>query len=60
MTHEGQSAARVSGACFVMGQAAGTAAHLSLAGNTGCADTSIDKLQEVLEGDGAYLGRDVA
>ena len=33
MTHEGQSAARVSGGCFVMGQAAGTAAHLSLAGN---------------------------
>jgi FAD dependent oxidoreductase len=28
MTHEGQSAARVSGACFVMGQAAGTAAAL--------------------------------
>ncbi len=32
MTHEGQSAARVSGGCFVMGQAAGCAAHLSLAG----------------------------
>ena len=30
MTHDGQSAARVSGACFVMGQAAGTAAALSL------------------------------
>ena len=26
MTHEGQSAARASGGCFVMGQAAGTAA----------------------------------
>jgi hypothetical protein len=30
MTHEGQSAARASGACFAMGQAAGTAAALSV------------------------------
>jgi hypothetical protein len=29
MTHEGQSAARASGGCFVMGQAAGTAAALA-------------------------------
>ncbi len=57
MTHEGQSAARVSGACFVMGQAAGTAAHLSLAGNTGCADIPVDLLQATLERDGVYLGR---
>ncbi len=34
MTHEGQSAARVSGACFAMGEAAGAAAALSLSGNT--------------------------
>ena len=59
MTHEGQSAARVSGACFVMGQAAGTAAHLSLAAARSCADIAPDKLQETLERDGAYLGRDV-
>jgi hypothetical protein len=58
MTHAGQSAARVSGACFVMGQAAGTAAHLALAGNAGPADISIDALQRVLEQDGVYLGRD--
>lgn len=58
MTHEGQSAARVSGACFVMGQAAGTAAHLSLAGNLTCADIAIETLQKTLERDGAYLGRD--
>jgi hypothetical protein len=32
-----------------MGEAAGTAAHLSLAGNTGCADIAVDKLQETLE-----------
>jgi hypothetical protein len=59
MTHEGQSAARVSGACFVMGEAAGAAAHLSLAGNTHCADIAVDRLQQTLERGGAYLGRDV-
>ena len=59
MTHEGQSAARVSGGCFVMGQAAGTAAHLAVAGRRGCADIAIDELQKLLEADGAYLGRDV-
>jgi len=59
MTHEGQSAARVSGACFVMGQAAGTAAHLSLAGACACSDIAVEKLQQTLESDGAYLGRDV-
>ncbi|HZD88900.1 MAG TPA: FAD-dependent oxidoreductase [Pseudolabrys sp.] len=59
MTHEGQSAARVSGACFVMGQAAGTAAHVSLAQECGCADIAVARLQELLERDGAYLGRDI-
>ncbi len=59
MTHEGQSAARVSGACFAMGQAAGTAAHLALSGNIGLADIAVDLLQQRLERDGAYLGRDV-
>ena len=59
MTHEGQSAARVSGGCFVMGEAAGAAAHLSLAGNGTVADIAVDKLQETLERGGAYLGRDV-
>ncbi len=60
MTHEGQSAARVSGPCFVMGQAAGTAAHLSLAGNAAVADIPVDTLQTTLQDDGAYLGRDIA
>jgi glycine/D-amino acid oxidase-like deaminating enzyme len=60
MTHEGQSAARVSGACFVMGQAAGTAAHLSLASDSRCADIAIGALQQTLTADGAYLGRDVS
>jgi hypothetical protein len=59
MTHEGQSAARVSGACFVMGQAAGGAAHLALAGNSALAEIPVEALQRLLEKDGAYLGRDV-
>ena len=60
MTHEGQSAARVSGGCFVMGEAAGTAAHLSLAGNAAPADIDVDALQSLLERNGVYLGRDVS
>jgi hypothetical protein len=59
MTHEGQSAARVSGGCFVMGQAAGTAAHLLLAGNSASADIPVDRLQDMLANDGVYLGRDL-
>jgi glycine/D-amino acid oxidase-like deaminating enzyme len=57
MTHEAQSAARVSGACFVMGQAAGAAADLAQA--AGCAADSVDipSLQARLESGGAYLGR---
>jgi hypothetical protein len=54
MTHEGQSAARVSGGCFVMGQAAGTAAaysnDLSMFQNQ---DIAI--LQQRLIRDGCYL-----
>jgi hypothetical protein len=60
MTHEGQSAARVSGGCFVMGQAAGTAAHLAIAQDADCGDIAVTTLQDTLERDGAYLGRDVA
>ena len=56
MSHEAQSAARVTGACFVMGQAAGVAAHLSL--RAGAVDVA--QLQSRLEAEGAYLGRDVA
>jgi len=51
MTHAGQSAARASGACFVMGQAAGTAAALRLKG-----DFSVPALQQMLRADGADLG----
>jgi hypothetical protein len=59
MTHEGQSAARVSGGCFVMGQAAGAAAHLALAGNSQLDQIPVEALQALLEKDGVYLGRDV-
>src|SRR6266550_4409481 len=42
MTHEGQSAARVSGACFAMGEAAGSAAALALGGNTNPRDIAVE------------------
>jgi hypothetical protein len=58
MTHDGQSAARVSGACFVMGEAAGTAAALALGGNTNPRDIDVGKLQGQLRQQGAFLGRD--
>jgi hypothetical protein len=58
MTHEGQSAARVSGACFAMGEAAGTAAALALAGNTIPRDIAVDRLQDGLKQQGAFIGRD--
>ena len=56
MTHGGQSAARVSGACFVMGQAAGSAAHLAL--HSGVMPRHVDQaaLQKLLKEHGAWLG----
>jgi hypothetical protein len=57
MSHEGQSAARVSGGCFVMGEAAGTAAHLAIAGEVAAADVDVADLQRLLEQGGVYLGR---
>src|SRR6195256_33496 len=58
MTHEGQSAARVSGACFAMGEAAGLAAALALSGNTIPRDIAVGKLQKQLSEQGAFLGQD--
>jgi hypothetical protein len=58
MTHDGQSAARVSGACFAMGEAAGTAAALALGGNTIPRDIAVEKLQQALQQQGAFIGRD--
>ena len=55
MTHDGQSAARVSGPCFVMGQAAGVAAGLAL--NAQCVASAVDvsALQRKLATDGVNL-----
>jgi hypothetical protein len=58
MTHDGQSAARVSGACFAMGEAAGSAAALALSGNTNPRDIAVEKLQQALRAQGAFIGRD--
>jgi hypothetical protein len=58
MTHEGQSAARASGACFVMGQAAGTAAALALRAGTAPGAVDIETLRRRLEADGAFLGNE--
>jgi hypothetical protein len=57
MTHRAQSAARVSGACFVMGQAAGTAAHLAL--DKGATPRQVDgaALSRKLEAEGVFLGQ---
>lgn len=54
MTHEAQSAARASGSCFVMGQAAGTAASL-IHPNQAFDDLNLQSLQEALISDGAIL-----
>jgi FAD dependent oxidoreductase len=51
MEHLGQSAARASGACFVMGQAAGTAAALRVQGRF-----DVPTLQQALAQHGADLG----
>ena len=56
MTHGGQSAARVSGACFVMGQAAGSAAHLALQSGVALPDVDTGELQTHLMQNGAWLG----
>jgi hypothetical protein len=60
MTHEGQSAARVSGACFVMGEAAATAAHLALAADVDPADIDVTLLQQTLSGNGVFLGKETS
>ena len=59
MTHDAQSAARVTGPCFAMGEAAGTAAGLALGAGVSCADVDVAELQRQLGRTGAYLGREV-
>ena len=56
MTHEGQSAARVSGSCFVMGEAAGTAAALALQAGVAPGRLPASTVQEQLRRQGAFLG----
>jgi hypothetical protein len=60
MTHDGQSAARVSGACFVMGQAAGSAAALALKAGVAPRALDVAALQARLRRDGAFLGDETA
>src|SRR6185436_287715 len=55
MSHGAQSAARVSGSCFAMGQAAGTAAGLVLRKGISLKETPVETLQETLRADGAFL-----
>ena len=47
----------MTGACFVMGQAAGVAADLALRADTTAAHVDIASLHARLEDNGAYLGR---
>ena len=51
---------RVSGACFAMGEAAGTAAALTLGGNMGPREIDVGKLQLQLRQQGAFIGQDQA
>jgi hypothetical protein len=55
MTHDGQSAARVSGACFAMGEAAGTAAALAATSGAGLSAVA-ERLETALRSSGAFLG----
>ena len=57
MSHEAQSAARVTGACFVMGEAVGLAADLALRSGVTAAAVDVPALQARLDDNGAYLGR---
>lgn len=59
MTQLGQSSGRVTGPCFVMGQAAGVAADLALATGSSAADVDARELQRRLDAHGAYLGTDL-
>jgi hypothetical protein len=58
MTHDGQSSARVSGPCFVMGEAAGVAAWLALGAGCATRDVDIGALQRQLASGGANLTGD--
>lgn len=55
-TQDGQASLRVSGPCFVMGQAAGTAAVLADRSGVAPRDLAIRDLQRQLRSDGVFLG----
>ena len=57
MTHGAQSAARVTGPCFAMGEAAGVAAAMALAAGVAGGRIDVPELQRRLEDQGAFLGR---
>ncbi|MBB3083722.1 FAD-dependent oxidoreductase [Geodermatophilus sabuli] len=57
MTQGGQSSARVTGPCFAMGEAVGTAADLAIAGDLAVRDVPVPELQRRLELGGVFLGR---
>ncbi|MBX5492565.1 MAG: FAD-dependent oxidoreductase [Chloroflexi bacterium] len=59
-TPEAQASARVSGPCFAMGQAAGTAAVLALRRGQRPAEIDVAALQARLRAQGAYLGEEPA
>ena len=56
MTQGGQSSARVTGPCFAMGEAAGTAADLALGAGVPGGDVDVGELQRRLEQAGASSG----
>ncbi|MBL0148641.1 MAG: FAD-dependent oxidoreductase [Ideonella sp.] len=58
MSHLGQSAARVSGACFAMGEAAGVTAALSRAHAWRPRQVPAPEVQRLLEAHGVWLGSD--
>lgn len=55
-TQDGQASLRVSGPCFAMGQAAGTAAAMAGAAGVTPHELDIGALQQRLVADGAWLG----
>ena len=55
-TQSGQASLRVSGPCFAMGQAIGTAAAMGLSQGVAPGDVPIRQLQQKLVSDGAFLG----
>jgi len=57
MTHGAHAAARVTGPCFVMGEAAGTAASMALSDGVPGDAINVPGLQRRLEQGGTFLGR---